>query len=486
MALTLEMATKQSLSLSPLMLQRLELMALPIQDLQAKIQEAVESNPALEIPNNFERSLDNITASLPTKEKGDDYSDSSAYGSDTKRISSLPDSGSYRSTTSSYGEEASNRKQAYMENALTTGETLTDHLMSQLHTDNLSNEEKTIGELIISNLDQHGFHRVNPHTLLTKEGLSEQPEEKELIDTVIKKIQNYDPVGCATDSWRDSVIIQALDKGLKEEEKNVFSQLVFFFLQKIREGKKTQVAKKLDIEVQTIDTYVDLLKTLTPYPGNAYDSSPDSFVLPDLSIHQKNGNLDMHTSAANLPDLKINKEFVAIGNETKDKETKKYIKEQLATAKELITQINMRNGNLYKLGLILIEHQKEFFFKGPLYLKPLTQKDVAAEMDVHETTVSRLANSKWIDCDWGIIPVKNLFSTAVETSCNTESKEMSKIAIQEVIKQILIDNEGKKALSDQKIANKLAEKGIKIARRTVAKYRSELQIDTAYIRNANR
>jgi RNA polymerase sigma-54 factor len=128
--------------------------------------------------------------------------------------------------------------------------------------------------------------------------------------------------------------------------------------------------------------------------------------------------------------------------------------------------------------MILIEKQSEFFTKGPLYLRPLTQKDVSIEMDVHETTVSRLASSKWLDCDWGIIPIKNLFSNAVG-----DSNSKSKTAIKERIKQLINENEGHKALSDQKLSDKLGEEGIKIARRTVSKYRKELNIDSTFLRS---
>jgi RNA polymerase sigma-54 factor len=364
-----------------------------------------------------------------------------------------------------------------------------EHLLEQLHTDHLTEEENHVGELIISNLDGHGFNRTDPYSLLSPVSVtkSEEPTEqqRQTIERILKKVQRYEPIGCATSDWRQSVVIQAEEKGLQGSQLETFDMLVHFFLEKIREGKRVQVCKKLDITETQLDDYLELLKSLTPYPGNAYDSAPDSFIIPDISIHAKDGKLEMTTSAANLPDLEISRDFIELGRDITDKETKKYIKDQLAAAKELITQIKMRNGNIYKLGLILLERQSEYFLKGPLYLKPLTQKEVAQQMDVHETTVSRLANSKWIDCDWGIVPVKSLFSVAVATGDTPGSNEMSKTAIKEVIKQILEANEGKKALSDQKIANKLEEQGIKIARRTVAKYRKELNIDTAYIRNAN-
>ncbi len=467
MGLSLELGTKQTLSLSPLMLQRLETLALPLTELQAKIQEAIESNPALDIPNSIEQSLDNMTNRLPNESKNDEYSDSSAYGSDYQGI---------------YDSEASDRKQKFIENTLSSTKTLMQHLSETLHLDNLSEEEIEIGELLISNLDTTGFNNLNPLSLiedndneilnkLTKE------EKKALILKMQKKIQNYEPIGCCCDDFRHSLVVQADIKGLDEDLLEPFEKLVYNELQNIRSKKIKKVLSNIKIDEETYEFLYSFLQTLTPFPGSQFDNGIREYVIPDLSIYVIDGKIELETSSKNLPNLTISKEFTDLAKEIDDSQTKKYIKEQTTIAKELINQIEMRNKNLFKLGMILIEKQSDFFFKGPLYLKPLTQKEVAIEMDVHETTVSRLASSKWLDCDWGIIPIKNLFSNAVG-----DSSSNSKASIKERIKQIINENEGPKALSDQKISDKLAQEGIKIARRTVSKYRKELNIDSTFLR----
>lgn len=468
MGISLSLATKQTLNLSPLMLQRLELMALPLTELQAKIKEAVESNPALEIPTSTTNSWENITENIPKKTKGDDYSDSSAYGSDTSFF---------------YDTEASDRQQKFMENALSTSETLMEHLNQSLRLEILNDNEREIGELLISNLDKNGFNRIDPLLLIEGEDNNILPhlkkdEKIKIIKKMVKMIQRFEPFGCCCNSWQESLYEQAIIGGLEEELQEAFKTLVFKELEKIRANKYKSVCKSLDIDEETLEDLVQFLKTLNPFPGAQYDSGPNDFVIPDLSIHVVKGKIELKTSAANLPDLTISDDFVDLASDIKDKETKKYIKEQVQLAKELINQIDMRNKNIFKLGTILIEKQSDFFFKGPLYIKPLTQKETAVEMNVHETTVSRLANSKWIETDWGIIPIKKLFSSAMESNKGSTSKT----AIKEMIKIILEEHDGPKALSDQKIANKLNEKGITIARRTVTKYRKELNIDSTYIR----
>ena len=468
MGLSLELGTKQTLTLSPLMLQRLETLALPLTELQAKIQEAVESNPALEIPNALEHSLDNIRNDFPQESKNDDFSDSSAYGSDYQGV---------------YDSEASDRKQKFLENTLTNGETIIEHFLDILHLEKLSETEREMGELLISNLNNSGFNNVDPKLLIEGNLHSEElnqlskDERYELLIKMQKKIQSYEPIGCCCNDYKESLYVQAELKGLNDDLLPVFKDLLDNELQNIRSKKIKKVLTNLKIDEDTYEMLFSFLQTLTPFPGSQFDDGPSEYVVPDLSIHVIDGKLQLETSSKSLPNLTISKDFVNLAKEIDDKETKKYIKEQALLAKELIGQINMRNQNLFKLGTILIEKQSEFFFKGPLYLKPLTQKDVAGEMEVHETTVSRLASSKWLDCDWGIIPIKNLFTNAVN-----DSQSDSKASIKERIKQIINDYDGEKALSDQKIANILNEEGIKIARRTVSKYRKELNIDSTFLR----
>jgi RNA polymerase sigma-54 factor len=161
-----------------------------------------------------------------------------------------------------------------------------------------------------------------------------------------------------------------------------------------------------------------------------------------------------------------------------DKKTKQYIKEQISQANQLITQIDMRNDTLRKVAQVVLAEQSEFFLKGPKFLKPLTQKEVAEKIGVHETTVSRIANAKYVDTDWGIIPIKNLFSNAVGDG------NQSKNSVKEIIREIIQEHQGEKALSDQKITDLLVGKGINVARRTVAKYRKELNIDSSFVRGS--
>ncbi|MFA5698397.1 MAG: RNA polymerase factor sigma-54 [Sphaerochaeta sp.] len=451
MALTpsLTLTQKQQLKLTPQLIQSFELMTLPLAELQQRIKEEIATNPALEIPSTRELSYENVADRKAESERlrvDDSYSDSPSYG---------------------YDEEATERAHRALEQVFQTEETLTDHLIAQLRLEKLSEEEFEMGMRIITNLDSNGFFIHDPTFLIAD-------EQQELHDKMLSIIHTFDPIGVGVSSWRESLIVQGRYQGLKDDELEHFSELVRDNLELMRANKSEQVAKRIGISIEELDELYAFLKTLTPFPGQGFASGPQHYVIPDLSIRVEDGALALTMNELALPDLRINPEFEALKG---DKEAKAYIQEQIKKANDLIFQLDIRNKTLYKVALVLLREQREFFILGPQYIKPLTQKAVAAEIGVHETTVSRIATAKWIDTDFGIIPLKRLFSSAMG--------DLSKEAVKETIRQILEEQEGQKALSDQKIADLLGERGIKIARRTVAKYRNELNIDPSFIRGTD-
>ncbi len=461
----LSLTQKQQLKLSPQLLQSFELMALPLTELQQKIKSEIESNPALEIPSSWEVSYERYAQQKVQREStgfDDSYTDSSSYGSDR----------------GSYDYEASDRQQKFMENALSFEETLQEHLLSQLGCEVLTDEEYLVGEILITNLDANGFFQQEPKDLLNEKQLSH-------LEKVLSIIQHFDPSGVGAKDWRESLILQAKGKGLHKEELAAFSALVYENLELMRANKQEQVAKNLRIELQDLEALYDFLRTLTPFPGQGFASGPQQYVVPDLSIKLEEGSLVLRMNNSSLPELSIDPSFEMLSSELEDspkqKQAKQYIQQQLKSANELIFQIQIRNQTLYKVAQVLFEHQQEFFLFGPQYIKPLTQKTVAQLIGVHETTISRISTAKYIDTDWGIIPIKKLFSNAV----GAEGAELSKQAVKETIRQILEEHQGKKALSDQKISDILKDRGISVARRTVAKYRNELNIDPSFVRGTN-
>lgn len=462
----LSLSQKQQLKLSPQLLQSFELMALPLAELQQKIKSEIESNPALELPSSWDFSYERFSQQSQQKESSkvdDTYSDSSSYGSDYG---------------GGYDYEASDRQQKFMENALSEEETLQEHLLSQLGCESLSEEEYTVGQILITNIDANGFFLEDPHDILTSQQAAH-------LQKLLKILHQFEPAGVGVKDWRESLILQATLKGLKDEDLVHFKALVNDNLELMRAGKQSQVAKNLGIDEMELDALYSFLKTLTPFPGQGFASGPQQYVIPDLSIKAEDGELVLSMNNSSLPDLRVSADFEALaqdlGNTDEAKKAQQYIQNQLKSANSLIFQIQVRNQTLYRLAQVLLVQQRDFFLFGPQYIKPLTQKEVAAQIGVHETTVSRISTAKWIDTDWGIISVKKLFSNAV----GDEGAELSKQAAKETIRQILEEHQGQKALSDQKISDILRERGISVARRTVAKYRNELNIDPSFIRGTN-
>ncbi len=461
----LSLSQKQQLKLSPQLLQSFELMALPLAELQQKIKSEIESNPALELPSSWEVSYERYAQQSQQKESSrteDTYSDSSSYGSDY----------------GGYDFEASDRQQKFMENALSEEETLQEHLLSQLGCEALSEEQYIVGQILITNIDANGFFLEDPRAILTE-------SQAVHLQKLLKLIHQFEPAGVGVKDWRESLILQAELKGIKDADLVHFSALVNDNLELMRANKQAQVAKNLGIDEQELEALYAFLKSLTPFPGQGFASGPQQYVIPDLSIKAEDGELVLSMNNSSLPDLRVSSDFESLAEELGDSEearkAQQYIQNQLKSANSLIFQIQVRNQTLYRLAQVLLVQQRDFFLFGPQYIKPLTQKEVAAQIGVHETTVSRISTSKWIDTDWGIIPVKKLFSNAV----GEEGAELSKQAVKETIRQILEEHQGQKALSDQKISDILKERGISVARRTVAKYRNELNIDPSFIRGTN-
>ncbi|MGN0906616.1 MAG: RNA polymerase factor sigma-54 [Bullifex sp.] len=456
---SLSLTQKQQLKINLQMIQSLELMTLPLPELIARIEDEASKNPTLvvEQPDNgkgvsYEEYLDKYSR----KDRTEDYSDSSAYGSD------LSDS-----------------HQAWLEGAVKEEETLEEHLLAQLGEMKLSEDVRRTAEILISALDSKGFFPGNPEELLSE-------RDRKYLDESLKVLHSMDPSGIGCRNWRQSLVVQAENLGMKGEELRAFTSLVNNYLEKMRAGKTKEVAKALRIEEEDLEALFSFLKTLTPYPGARFSSDYDQLIIPDLSIKQEDGRLVMRMNDSSLPAVTVDEEYrqmlkeYSSSGDKEEKEASKYLKSQVQSADQLISQLEMRRSTLEKVGRVLLEKQKAFFLFGMRSLKPLTLREVAEEIGVHETTVSRITTSKYIDTDWGIFSLKELFPSAL---ANSETGEVvSKTAVKDMVREIIENNTTGKALSDQKISDMLSEKGISCARRTVNKYRKELAIDSSFVR----
>ena len=449
--LGLQIAAKQQLKISTQLVATMETLAASNEELREKIKKEAETNPVIKVIEKTPSYSEFSDRYIASSGKRDDYSDTEPYDPDDSRHN-------------------------WIEGMVSGGESLEEHLLKQLGEIDTDDRTREAAEIIITALDKNGFLPASPLMILPEKLWDRQEDALAIIQTM-------DPAGVGASDWRESLILQAKDKGLKGKELKIFSELVLDCLDNLRQGKTAAIAKQLRTDEEEILALSDFLKTLTPFPGREYSSEWDQYITPDISIKKEGDVLRLRINSDALPSVELDPEYTEMLSELKkdgdNKDASKFLKEKISSAESLIAQLEARTTALEKLGAMLMDKQKDFFLYGPLHLKGLTMKEAAEIIGVHEATVSRIANSKYIDTDWGIYPIRSLFSNTVESA---DGQNISKNAVKEIIRKIISENETGKPLSDQKISDILKERGITAARRTVSKYRKELNIDSSFER----
>ncbi len=452
---------EQKLKLSPQMYQSIQLMAMPIQELNTRIQEELEKNPALEIVSEKQTvSLEEAeSAQVRNEDQYEFFENTSDPG--------------FSTTTGRVDTDAADSKQKFIEGTLSRPETLQDNLVWQLMVQKITEREREIGELLIHNLDKNGFNAEDPEKLVN-------PEEIEILNKMISLIQSFYPQGTCTADYKESLLVQIdLDPTAPEE----LYELVDKHITLLEKNKTKEIAKAMKIGSEELEELIEWLKYYKPFPGMEYADDEVKYVIPDLMVQQKEGEFVIILNDEEIPVLGLNAFFQELNNDQKSgqKDTNQFVKANIQEAKWFIRSINQRNETLLKIASAIVDFQRNFFLNGPKYLAPLTLKDIAETVSVHETTVSRISNAKYIQTEWGILPLKYFFSNSVSSS-GAGGKNYSKGGVKEIMKEVIGEYQGEKRLSDQKISDLLKQKGINIARRTVAKYRKELNIDSSYTR----
>ena len=453
---SLDLSLKQELKINAQLLQTMETLSLSTDELKEKIRKEAETNPVLII-----------------KEKETSYDAlASEYRKKTDRRESYQDDAPFFTNDDT--------ESSWMEGMVSEKETLQQHLLGELGLMNLDADTEKTAETLITALDRNGFFPIAPE-------LSVKDDERKFVPAAVKAIQSMEPDGIGVRNWRESLVLQASMKGMKGKELELFSSLVTNELENLKAGKIDLAARNLGTDREEAEALFSFLRTLTPFPGRKYGSEYEQFIVPELSIKKnEEGNLVLTLNKNALPIVEIDPSYSEMEKEYRNdrsesgKEAEKFIKEKIASASNLMNQLEMRATTLEKTGAVLMEKQRDFFLNGPMYMKGLTMQEVADEIGVHEATVSRIASSKYIDTDFGLYPIRALFSNRVESN---DGENYSKNAVKEIIREIIMENKTGKALSDQKISDMLAQRGIKAARRTVSKYRHELDIDSSFARS---
>lgn len=463
------LSQSQKLKMSPQLFQAINIMALPLPELREKIYEELERNPALEKGDEIIKEDNSKEPELANEEK--------RLSLDREHKKEDGDSGyEYFSRDDNFESEyhsnsSEDSKRAFLEGAFSREQTLQEYLIWQLHMQPLKQEELELGELLIQNLNDDGFYIEDPDLFCPK-------EKKDLLQKMCSVIQRLDPQGVCTADYQESLRVQLeINESIPQSAK----EIVLRYLNLFKEKKFTEIARMVrEQEESDLSSY---LKQLNPFPGRQYAFRQPDYVVPELSVRMEEGELRLYQNDDQVPALSVSADFEQWSSDRKtEKQLKNFAKTWVKEAQWFIQSIQQRNQTLLKVGAAILEFQRDFFKKGPRYLVPMILKDVANEIGVHETTVSRITNGKYIQTEWGIFELKYFFSSSVPAS-GSSSKQMSKQGVKEIIREILEAEQQKgKRLSDQKISDLLKNRGINLARRTVTKYRKELDIMSSFQR----
>ncbi|MBO7047593.1 MAG: RNA polymerase factor sigma-54 [Spirochaetia bacterium] len=410
-----------SLKLAPQMRMMMHLLAMPVLELQEEIKKKLDENPALEEASSSEVLLSHLEDSFPKD-----------------------------NTPVDWDEDKADRKQQFLENTLTQKESLQEHLLLQLGVQkNIDKEIIETAEILVQSLNNDGFLNIS-----AKEAVPDADEET--LKKAVSLVQMLDPQGTCVSDYKESLAVQA---SLCDDEPDGTETVIKEHLEELEKGQYKEIAAKLNKTEKEVLEIRDFIRTLNPFPGRSFTTQPDQSVIPSLTITAKDGELSVYMNDLAIPMLQVNGSFKELDESPDaDPEAKKFVHDKVQDAESFISILDMRKETLEKAAEAIIQCQRDFFLKGPKYLKPLTQREFAKIIKRNESTVSRIANSKYVQTDWGFYPFSYFFPSQGES-------------VLEIIKEIMESNKDKR-LSDQQISDILKERGIDMARRTVSKYKS--------------
>ena len=452
----------------------MKLIQLPTLDFEQKIQREIEDNPALEQGQN---SNDNIQ-----EENNDDYSDTDDINID--------DYLNYDDTPS-YKLNSNNSGRAEEKNIpISVGISFTQHLLSQLKPISLSQKKMKIAEFLVGSIDESGYIRLERDEIVDDLAFTQNLFiSKDELDDVLKIVQEFDPPGVGALNLKDCLIIQ-----LRRKKRNEYVDLAIEIIENSFEqfSKKhfEKLMSKYSIDEPQLKEVITLISKLNPKPGGSYEGGgkPIEQVIPDFKISIENNELNLDLNYRNSPVLNISRDYDEMlkgykleKNKSKSqKEAIQFIKQKLDSAKWFIDAVKQRQQTLIITMQAIMNYQKEYFLSGDeRKMKPMILKDIANEIDMDISTISRVANSKYVDTPYGTKLLKEFFSESMTT---TSGEEISTIEIKKILEKIISDENKRKPETDEKLVKILNEKGYKIARRTVAKYREQLNIPVARLR----
>ena len=370
-------------------------------------------------------------------------------------------------TDFSFGREAPSEDAPSPFDFLAKEPGLEAHLQWQLSHEDLDDTQRTIAFAIIGNLDHHGFLVAEPEEI-ARQCQVEPAQVEEVLDLV----RSLDPPGIAARNVQESLLLQLEAKGRKD---SLAYRIVREHLHLLELKNVRQLAQQTGASTRQVEAAIAEIQELTPYPGNQYSAVQVNYVVPDVFIHKIDGEFVIELNEDGMPKLALSSEYKTLLKQKNalPQDSRSFLLEKKRSAQWFIKSIEQRNRTIYRVMECLLKFQREFFEKGPGHLRPLILKDVAEEIEMHESTVSRVTSNKYVQTPHGIFELKYFFTTGVSTM---DGNLVAAENIKNRIRQLIQNEDPKKPLSDAKISELLAKENIKVARRTVAKYRDQMQI----------
>ncbi len=484
--LSLHQKLSQQQKLSPQQIQYQKLLQLNTLALEQRIKTELELNPILEETLVDEYELTQDQAEDKEKQDNDENDfEETASKEDEFEIEDFMNQSDFEEIRMNKSPDDDDRVYP----VAPSRRTLSDKLLEQFYLLDLSEEQMVLGELIIQSLDTDGYF---------KQDLSKMVEDLELFEDVkvsmedaidvLKRIQTLEPVGIAAGNLRECLLIQIRNSSFDPYYSYLAEQILEHNFEDFVNKRFEQIEKSLNLNRQTLKSAVEIIHKLDPKPGEGNIASEEiNQITPDFIVEKLENNYIITLNDRSVPSVTISQTYLEMLDTKKrkrkvserEKETHKFLREKFESAKWFIASIQQRRQTLMKIMRAIVEKQYEFFENGPRFLKPMIYKDIAEEVMMDISTISRVVNGKYVQSPQGIHELKYFFSEGLSTDSGTE---ISNKHIKELIKEIC-DNEDKKSpYSDDKIAAMLQEKGIHIARRTVAKYREQLMLPVARLR----
>jgi RNA polymerase sigma-54 factor len=475
---------KQELKINPRLYQAMDLLYMPLLDLQQHLKQELLNNPFLEMvePEEDEENENETEPEVEGSAEQTEKTQSDEIDWEEILLDGF-DAG---------GRKEEHEEREYYEPVTVDSRDLADHLRDQITLLDLSPRQVVLAEEFIGNIDEDGYLKasvddivIGVNDMVQQAAEQEDRDEDELplytleeSTEMLATIQNLDPPGVGARDLRECLMLQLREAGL---EHSVPYRLVRDCFEELINHRWSEISKRFGISPSDVQKAADEIQKLDPKPGIKYSDLSDNYIIPDLIVEKIDGKYHVFLNDANLPRLKLSKTYQEIARDKKkfEGENKEFISNKLNSANWMIQAIEQRRQTMLKVMNYIVDRQRDFFEKGVQYLKPLTLREVAEVINMHESTVSRVTNEKFVQTPRGVLPLKFFFSSGLST---TGGEDVSARGIKAQIQKLVTDEDARHPLTDQAIVNILKQNGVQIARRTVAKYRDQLGVLSARMR----